>query len=40
MKGMKYTIDFQTINNGVLNYENKLMGECIALIKRTSERTL
>lgn len=33
MKGVKYTIEFQTIDKGVLTFKNKLMGECIALIK-------
>ncbi len=32
MKGVKYNIDFQTINNGILHYDNKDMNEVIALV--------
>ena len=33
MKGVKYTINFQTLDKGTLNYEDKTMAECIDLIK-------
>ena len=32
MKGVKYSIDFQTLDKGTLHYDKKDMNECIALV--------
>lgn len=32
MRGVKYSIDFQTLDNRLLNFDNKTMSECIALV--------